>query len=225
MGRPRKKPAVSEESNVIDSGISIVGQIPVEEVPRPLSLEAPVGQALPSPTEREGADFDSEDDILEREGALLEKQVAEFFQPEALRKIKRVCYYISKVGLDFNEACMISRVAESEYRQWMVMSPALTELMSIKELEYKAALMMTLGAKARMTGGDKIAQWLLQAKGYGPKKGTGGDGDGDDLIAAGIEFVRKNGDSNSLVSETSGRAFVVRKTKETTTDMLRGLLA
>ena len=193
---------------------------------RPKKVTESTGLVVPpkkEPTD-EKEDFDSQDVAMELERDNLEVKIAEYFTPEVLKKIKRVTYYTARVGLVFDEACKLSRTTSEEFAKWMNQSPELAELMSIKELEYKADMMAVLAARARKDGGDKVAQWLLQTKGVGPKKGTGNvDGD-DDIIAAGIEFVRKNGDSNGMVGEESGRAFVVKKSTDTTIASLQSLL-
>lgn len=146
----------------------------------------------------------------------IESQIEDQFPEELCKVLKKIAYEISVVGLSESEACMISNYSHELFIALKLKYPIVQRLIEVKDLEYKRNLLRSISARAG--NDDKVAMWLLEAKyphEFNRKKGTGGGGDEnpEDLIGMAIEFVRKSGDSNGLVSEESGRAFVI-KTKE-----------
>lgn len=158
---------------------------------------------------------DAEKDQIQFERDLIEKRITAQFNPEFVKILKRIAYYLSKVGLSLKETLQLVQVNETDFDVKRRLYPVISELISLKELEYKADLLATISSKAR-TGNDKLGTWLLQSRypdEYNKRKGNGeggGDDEGD-LVAMGVEFVQKHGDSSPMVTERSGRAFVITK--------------
>lgn len=135
--------------------------------------------------------------------------------PEVLFKVlKKIAYEIGIVGLSESEACLISDYPHEKFIELKTQYPVVTKLVELKDLEYKRTLLKSISK----SGGtdDKVAMWLLESRypsEFNRRKGSGKGGDGedpDDLIGMAIDFVRKSGDRNGLVTEESGKAFVVK---------------
>lgn len=154
--------------------------------------------------------------LISKELNTIEKRIADQFPPELVEVLKKISYQVAEIGLTERESCLINDYSHETFLKLKDRYPVVVELMEIKDLEYKKSLLKHISKKAQ-EGDDKVAQWLLMAR-YGDefnlKKGTGNNNNdrGDDLIAAGIEFVREHGDSDNLVTKESGRAFVIKKT-------------
>jgi hypothetical protein len=157
--------------------------------------------------------------LLPEDLSTIESRIEEQFPEQLLAVIKKIAHEIAEVGLSEAEACMISDYPHETFLRLKERYPMIQELISVKDLQYKRSLLKPLSHKATNEGDDKMAQWLLMAKyndEFNPRKGTGSGAPADDnLIAAGIEFVRKHGDNDSLVTEESGRAFLIKKASTT----------
>lgn len=144
----------------------------------------------------------------------VEKKIMETFPPEFVATLKRFAYYLSTVGLAFEEACIMVRFKPEDMTEKIKKFPIIQELIDVKELEYKVSLIKAVSKKAT-TGDDKLAMWLLERRfphEFNPKKGSGApNSDNEDLLGAAIEFIQKSSDKNPLVKETSGRAFLFKK--------------
>lgn len=163
--------------------------------------------------------------LITAERQLLEAQITASFEPDFVKVLRRIAYYLSNVGLTLDEACKLVQIPLTEMEVKMQTYPMIAELIAFKELEYKADLLATISQKAR-SGNDKLSTWLLENRypnEFNQRKGAGGGegGGGDDIIAAGIEFVKRHGDSSPLVSESAGRAFIVRKSGDNKSAMKR----
>lgn len=156
-----------------------------------------------------GIEYDPKEDIYEFERSLADK-----FNIKFLKQVKGVAYYLSSVGLEFDEACLVARIEPEEMRRQIQVHPEIQTFFDLKQLEFKKDMMTTIANAAR-AGNEKLATWLLAQKypnQFNRKAGStpGGDG-GDDIIAAAIEFVRTTGDSSPLVTTVSGKAMIVKK--------------
>lgn len=162
--------------------------------------------------------------VVERQ--LLEAKITAEFDPEFVKVLRRIAYYLSQVGLTLKEACQLVQMPLEQFEAKMQNYPIIAELIAFKELEYKADLLSTISSKARQ-GNDKLATWLLESRypdEFNQRKGAGkGDGSGDDLIAAGVEFVQKHGDAAPLVGQSSGKAFIVAKKGSGGKDLMQRL--
>lgn len=143
----------------------------------------------------------------------VQDEVQELFPDTLFQTIKKIAYEVSVVGLTEQEACMISDYPHETFIELKQKYPIVARLMELKDLEYKRTLLKSISTKAGTD--DKLAMWLLEAKyptEFNRRKGAGnGSGEnGENLVAAAVEFVRKSGDKDGLVSETSGRAFLIR---------------
>lgn len=150
----------------------------------------------------------------------VERQLAEILPASMLKPIKRIAYYIAKVGLPVHEACQIVGYELAQFKKMTVKYPLILRLVEMKSLEYKKDLLTTISTKARDSGDDKLALWLLERRfpeEFNPKKG-GNPGEGEDLLGMAIEFIQRSGDGSPLVTERSGKAFVLKKGNATAAD-------
>jgi len=157
---------------------------------------------------------DLTDEELLAEQKKIDETIMRSFPSEFVGVLKLLAYYLSTIGLDFKEACMMIRFDPKDMEKKIKEFPIIQELINIKELLYKADLIKAVSKKA-LSGDEKLAQWLLERRfphEFNPKKGTGIPSDnGNDLLAAAVEFIQKSDDVNPLVHETSGRAFLIKK--------------
>lgn len=143
----------------------------------------------------------------------VEDEVEKQFPAELTRVLKKIAYEIGVVGLTEAEACMISDYPHEKFVALKQQYPIVARLVEVKDLEYKRNLLKSISTRAGTD--DKVAMWLLEAKypqEFNRRKGSG-NGEGEnpkDLVGLAIEFVRKSGDRGGLVSEESGRAFIIR---------------
>lgn len=168
------------------------------------------------------------DDAIANESlqtTLVERLIEEKFNKDFVDNLKRLCYYISRVGLTFEEACRIVRIDVDDMRSKIKAYPMIQELIDIKELQYKTELIRTISEKAITHRDDKLAMWLLEHRfpeEFNKKKGSGGLASGAaeaDLLGMAIEFVQRSSTGNGIVKETAGRAFITKKTAAGLTDV------
>lgn len=157
-----------------------------------------------APTEEE-----IESQELELTSQSLEEQARKKLTPSQLRNIKKIAYYIAKVGLPLEEACMLVDIDAQQFEEDMKLEPLLGKIIRIKTLEYKKDLMFTLSQRAR-SGDDKLAAWLLERRypeEFSDRKRKGpGDDSGKDIIFEAIRFIRRNGSNDPMVIPSSGDA-------------------
>lgn len=157
----------------------------------------------PSPPKTE---TEIEQEELSLASQSLEAQAKERFAPEFFIALKKIAYYTAKLGLPLNEACLLVDIDFKKFEEQMKLDPFIARVIRMKELEFKRDMLNTITQRAR-GGDDKLAMWLLEKKfpdEYGMKKPQTTPGMGDDVIFEAIRFIRKNGDSEPLVSEASG---------------------
>lgn len=144
---------------------------------------------------------------------VIEKKIEKLFPPDFVQVLKRLAYYLSNVGLEFDEACKMVRFSPDDMKKKIEKFPVIQDLVDTKILEYKMGLIKTVSTKA-LAGDDKMAMWLLERRfpgEFNPKKGTGAPTDDQDLLGMAIEYVRKTSVTNPLIKEESGRAFIIKK--------------
>ena len=146
----------------------------------------------------------------------VQEDVVKQFPTKLVETIKKIAYEVSIIGLTESEACLISDYPHETFIALKQKFPIVQRLMELKDLEYKRTLLKSVSARAGTD--DKLAMWMLEARypnEFNRRKGSGqgGEKDPQDLVGMAIEFVRKSGDSSGLVSEESGRAFII-KTKD-----------
>lgn len=160
---------------------------------------------LPVPAEK--------DKDLEEEASSLGAQIEKNYDERFVKLIKRLAYYLSKVGLPFEEACQILDVEPLEFEAKIENDPLLVRLMKLKELEYKKDLLATISSRARQ-GDDKLAMWLLEKRfpeEFNKRKGGEGPGSSTDDMTTVLEFIQETSDKNPLVTITKGRAISFKK--------------
>jgi len=188
---------------------------------KPEKLE-PIPVVLPPAT----IDTPSEEEnIIAVERKRLLDELREELEPEFFKKFILLNYYITKVGLVFPEACRVVNLNPVDVSAKAKKNPTLQRLLDVAELQYKTSLIKTISIKAIDGKDDKHALWLLERRfpdEFNQKKGSGSnDSDKSDLLALAFEFVQKTGDKDSLVKETSGRAFLFKKNSNE--DILKSL--
>lgn len=142
----------------------------------------------------------------------LEKRAKERFTPEFFRALTRIAYYTANVGLPLEEACLLADVEKEHFEELRVKEPLVDRIIRVKELQFKKDMLRTIAQDAR-NGDSKTAQWFLEKKypqEYGSKRGNADETPGDFMVEA-FRFIRKNGDTNSLVVPSASRAAVVIK--------------
>lgn len=141
----------------------------------------------------------------------IKKQAEKELTAGQLNVLKRIAYYVGKVGLDLHESCILLGLDPDKFREEMKIHPIIGTIITMKEIEFKKDMLATLSARGR-GGDDKIAQWLLEKKdpdNYGKQK-KGNDG-ATDPMAAVLEFVQTTEQpAHGLVKKTSGRAVLVK---------------
>lgn len=152
---------------------------------------------------------------------LIGSGISEYF----VSQLQNIVYYTSKVGLSLEDACKLADFDYEEFKAIVDSNRLVRGILEKKELEYKKDLLHTLSAKAR-SGDDKLAQWLLERRFPEFSTKNKGQGNDEDLLGMAISFIQKSGNSTPLVSETSGKAFIIRKTGDGKTwkEKLQGIL-
>jgi len=160
----------------------------------------------------------------EAEAEELSAAAIEQLSPYQVKKLKQISYAISKIGLSVQDACVVVNLDPRTLEDWRKDHAIIGFIIDRKRLELKKNLLSILTAQA-IKGDKALAQLLLErlfpedfAKNKTP------DSMNDDIIAQGIEFIQKHGDSSPLVTETSGRAFVVRHGSKTELPKLDDIL-
>lgn len=155
----------------------------------------------------------AEDVDVDIRASSLEKELAEKYNDDFIKLLKRFSYEISVVGLPIQEACVYVGIDHERLAILIETDPLIKRLIMTKDIEYKRDLMKVLSEKAKTD--DKISQWLLERRypdEFNPRKGSGkNSGDSDDLIGVAVEFIQKSGDNQPLVTEKSGKAFVIKR--------------
>ena len=154
-------------------------------------------------------------DETEEEIKSISEELDEVLNPDQVKILKRLVYEIAIVGLQEEEACMLVNFELARLKSLKEKYPVVQRLFDMKNLEYKRGLMKTLSGKAR-SGDEKLAQWLLESKypsEFNRRKGLspGDNGGGDNLLGQAIEFIQKQTSAGGIVTETAGRAFLVKE--------------
>lgn len=155
-----------------------------------------------------------EPDQFELDSISLEKKLQERFPADFLSLIKKIANEVASVGLTEKEACMICDLDYARFTALKQNEPLIRQLFERKNLEYKRILLKPLSDKAKTD--DKLAQWLLESRfpdDFNKKKRNNPD-DGMDVMGEIITVIQKESgipNSPSLIKETSGTAFRIRK--------------
>ena len=177
-----------------------------KKAPRP---ESEV-ETLPVP-EKENVDIKS---------SSIEFELGERYNDEFIALLRKLAYEVSVVGLPVPEACVYVGIDYEKLVGTMQKDPTIERMIKAKEIEYKRNLMVPISEKAKTD--EKVSQWLLQGRypdEFNTRKGSkGGGGDGEDLLGIAMEFIQKSGDNTPLVTERSGKAFIIKKTSSENND-------
>lgn len=150
----------------------------------------------------------------------VQEQLEKKYTPTFIEILKRLAYEISVVGLPVPEACMYVGVEYERLKVAMAEDPLIERLIKTKDIEYKRNLMVAVSEKARTD--DKTGQWILQSRypdEFNPRKGSArNNDDSEDLLGIAMEFIQKSGDNQPLVTERSGKAFLVKKSSHSSED-------
>ncbi|HEC64409.1 MAG TPA: hypothetical protein ENI23_03865 [bacterium] len=181
---------------------------------KPDVLTPAVVDTPPAPDPYQG---DLTDEELLADQKKIESKLSKEFPQEFLAILKRLSYYLSLIGLDFNEACQMIRFDPKDMEEKIREHPIIQDLIDIKILEYKVSLIKSVSKQA-ITGDHKLAQWLLERRfpnEFNPKKGIGIlPTDPDRELAGVIEFIQRSSDSTPLIKETAGRAYLFKKNSQ-----------
>lgn len=139
----------------------------------------------------------------------LEKLVEKALDPTTVKKLKSISFYLSEVGLTFEEACLLSRIRPQDASILVNKYPALKELLTIKELQFKAAMLSTVSKRAK-DGNDKQANWLLERRyplEFSEKAKKAVDPVSADKLSVAINFIRNsaNNEENMPVNKDAGK--------------------
>jgi len=164
---------------------------------------------VPSPSESE---IDSS--ALGLSAASLEAEAKKALSPLQLSRLKKIAYYLSKVGLPLSEACTLVDVDFEKFQEEMKLNPIIGKVIRMKELEFKKDMMHVVAMSAR-SGDDKMAMALLEKKfpdefGTAKRRTPDGEGQGDMILEA-IRVIRRGGDASPLVSDGAGQSIVVKR--------------
>ena len=167
------------------------------------------GMAKPPIRKKKITDAVLDKELSQLESTSIKDEAENNLDYKQIKILKRIAYYIGKVGLELDEACMLIGIEPKKFREEMEAFPVIKKVIVVKELEYKKDLMATLSARAR-SGDDKIAQWLLEMKDPDKfAKNKGGGDKGADIMATAIAFIQESS-SGGLIKKTSGRALIIQ---------------
>ena len=118
-------------------------------------------------------------------------------------KVRAVGASISK-GLTLNEACIISQVDIDKLLALSKKKQCVQDYLNFKQTTFKATLLKGLSTQA-LNGDVKLAQWFMERlyDEYNPRaRAMQKDVSQEDHpLAQGLEYVRKNGDSQPLTTK------------------------
>lgn len=146
--------------------------------------------------------------FLEEVESITDKLKLEFGEKK-IDKLNRICYLISKPGMSIDEACVLNRVNYEQFQALIDSHDLIRRLITLKELEYKKDLLMTLSNKAR-AGDDKLATWLLERR-YPEEfaRGRRAKDDSGDMMKDAIDFLQSHGDKDNIVKTESAIPLVL----------------
>lgn len=145
------------------------------------------------------------------EDETLNEKVRQRFNNVFVSLLQKIAYEISVIGLSEEEACLLNDYDYAKFLALKRSEPLVAQIFEKKNIEYKRSLLKPLSEKAKTD--DKLAQWLLQMRFSDDFNKKGKPSDNEDMLGAAISWIQKN-DSNGIVSETSGKAFVIKKNQE-----------
>lgn len=153
----------------------------------------------------------------------LEVELNNKYNEDFIKLLKRVAYEIAVVGLPVREACIYVGMDYEKLIVLMKNDPLISRLIETKDLEYKRGLIKNVSERAKTD--DKMSLWLLERRypdEYNSRKGSGRPGDGDtDLLGVAVEFIQRSGDNTPLVTEKSGKAFVIKRSQSQNNDVMK----
>lgn len=173
-----------------------------------------MGRTPKKPTAASPSETEIESSALGLSAASLEEEAKKSLSPLQLSRLKKIAYYLSKVGLPLSEACTLVDVDFTKFEEEMKLNPVIGKVIRMKELEFKKDMMHVVAMSAR-SGDDKMAMALLEKKfpdEFGTAKRRNGDGEGQgDMILEAIRVIRRGGDASPLVNDGAGHSIVVKR--------------
>lgn len=126
----------------------------------------------------------------------------------------RIAWQINNAGLTTREACVVIGFSSDRFHKAMGEFPFIQEIIDRKIIEYKKDLLQPLVDKAK-EGNDRLAQWLLEKR-FPDEFGTQQkinkmELEDSNIFAIALREIQK--DSAGLISQESGKAFVIAKSK------------
>lgn len=143
-----------------------------------------------------------ENDPIELESKTLEQKCEKKLSKEDFKALKKIAYFLSKVGMTLEEACFLVDIEIEKMEKLMEKYPFIQKIVHIKELQYKKGLLKTISLKA-FNGNDKLAQWLLEKRHpaeFGAKK-SGPTSNDEDMLGEAIDYIQKTGSNTPLIDK------------------------
>jgi hypothetical protein len=131
----------------------------------------------------------------------------ETLDPVTYHKFKVICHHISKSGLSEEESCILANYPKAKLYNLKQEYPLIADFLSKKQLEYKAALMRSIAAKATQ-GDDKLAMWLLERnfpEEFARRKIVEDPSRANSTITNAFQFIIAQNGENPLIKNKSER--------------------
>lgn len=130
-----------------------------------------------------------------------QRYIVENFSPDIVRKLRRISYLMSRVGLPLGEAIYHIGYTKEQIETLFSRHPVMKEFLRSKELEYKKDLLAAISVKGRTD--EKTAMWLLEKRfpeEFNKKKGSdAGDASQEDTLAGIMDLIQSGGVGAPLV--------------------------
>jgi len=168
--------------------------------------------AATAPIEKEAtvAEQQSQDlELFDSENKSLEVEASKKLPFKVFQALKRIAYYVGRVGLSLEESCLLADIDFEKFKHYMVQEPIVNKIILMKQLMYKKDMMIVLSASAR-GGDDKLALTILERRypeEFGSRKPPK-DNEAGDLFNQAILLIRNKRDSLPLVDPSSGESVV-----------------
>jgi hypothetical protein len=124
---------------------------------------------------------------------------------EMYKKLRIVGAFLVQ-GMSLDESAILALMHPDTLKKLLEEHPEVRAFVTFKLTSYKAKLLRTITNSAVMSGGDKVAGWLLERKfgeEFGAKKvADQGEDSRKHLLDEGLRHVREAGDSVPLIQSS-----------------------
>ena len=125
------------------------------------------------------------------------------FDPTQYKKLRTVGAFIMR-GLALDECCVLARIDPSNMTSLMQNNEDVAAFIRFKQVSYKASIMQTVAIAATQGLNVKAAGYMLENQfrnEFGKRNKNEAAERPPDMIERAIEFIRENGDSDSMVKK------------------------